>query len=591
MSQLFAAWLCLLVLLSPAADMPAAEATLPKLEPLAPGAPFTFAVIGDYRGDSDGNMPPVLLEMFAMLNRDAPKFVLSSGDLINGYPEEDEPHLRKLWGGYLAALKTLQPPIFHVPGNHDIFHALSARLYAEMLGPTHYAFDYAGVRFICLDTETDPSRVDETQFGWLRAQIEAAGERRLFIMLHQPPFPVDGHIAHSLDIFPEDRDRLHRLFMAHREQIGGVFLGHEHLFEFEHRDGVPYLISAGGGAPLYVPEELGGYYHYLLVHVSPNGCEFELRKPWNPEPPPQPSRVIRPGDLLEDWTQRVLWNFWDQSLTHARVSEPVKSGRGALKMTFNLARYEYPSVATSFHPPRDFSKIERVKFDLFVPESAPDGLTVKAGFEAEKMSDSAPVALHTGWNAIDLDLAGDWLPPKTRAAARRLQITFGGPATDAMRSVVLDNLRSVPAGSLAESWEGALEWASWDESTAPTIDENGRLQLDLDFAAYKRPRLYAQLRPHWDLAAVETLALELFVPDHAPKNLAVHLALTGSLETCVSPGILLQSGLNAISVPLEFATASVRHDARTVEWWFASEDPAAKTRVSFGQFTSGEKKK
>ena len=573
-------------------------AELPKLAPLPDGQPFTFAVIGDYRGDSEGNPPAVLLDIFEAINRDNPAFVLSTGDLINGYPEEDEAQTRKLWNGYRTALQKLKPPIFHVPGNHDIFNDVSARLWRKFLGPTYYAFDYAGVRFVGLDSETTRGRIAGKQLTWLRRQLDSAKAQRLFVFCHQPLFPVDGHIGSSLDAFPTERDELHRLLLAQRPRLAAVFLGHEHLFHFERRDGVPYYISAGSGAPLYVPRELGGFFHYLLVHVSKESCAVELRKMWNAEPASQPPRVIKPAELLEDWDHRNFWSAWDQTVEQELVSQPVSDGHQALKLSFNLAHYEWPALSTTFPRPLDLRAISHLKFDVFVPDGTSTELAVTGALESYLPNESKPVPLRRGWNTIDLDLNGGWVTPAVRKGAHTFRIAFTGPRNDTLQTVVIDNLRTDSDGDSesaapSESWEASLQWAISNDSARPGADDSHATQntnaviMPLDFAQEQRPTLYSELHPPWDLSEVKEMTVDVNVPTKTDL-LSLHLAITGALETCQSPGIPLRRGAQTVSVPLDWIVPDVRRDARRIEWWLTSTGGASvKGAVVIDNLRSG----
>jgi hypothetical protein len=40
------------------------------------------------------------------------------------------------------------------------------------------------------------------------------------------------------------------------------------MFSEQVADGIPYFVSAGGGAPLYAPPNQGGFYHYLVFTVQ-----------------------------------------------------------------------------------------------------------------------------------------------------------------------------------------------------------------------------------------------------------------------------------------------------------------------------------
>ena len=54
-------------------------------------------------------------------------------------------------------------------------------------------------------------------------------------------------------------------------------MGHIHGYASEVIDGVRYTLTAGGGAPLSerLPEE-ARIFHYLVIHVGPEGLRQEL---------------------------------------------------------------------------------------------------------------------------------------------------------------------------------------------------------------------------------------------------------------------------------------------------------------------------
>ena len=81
-----------------------------------------------------------------------PEFVMSVGDLIEGYTE-DTVELERQWEEFEGFVDQLEMPFFYVPGNHDITNKVMQDLWKEHFGPTHYHFVYKDVLFLCLDSE------------------------------------------------------------------------------------------------------------------------------------------------------------------------------------------------------------------------------------------------------------------------------------------------------------------------------------------------------------------------------------------------------------------------------------------------------
>jgi hypothetical protein len=77
-----------------------------------------------------------------------------------------------------------------------------------------------------------------------------------------------------MDKYPSDRDQLHQFFVKAR--MNAVFAGDDHRYDRREKDGVLYIISGGGGAPLHPFKESGGYYHYVWVSIQTDRMEGEV---------------------------------------------------------------------------------------------------------------------------------------------------------------------------------------------------------------------------------------------------------------------------------------------------------------------------
>jgi len=238
-----------------------------------------FAVFGDNRGGKDGLQPevfPRLVRQMAALN---PEFVIGTGDYIYGAGSQDT--LRYQWNEFFRAMAPLQDrkPTYFVPapGNHEIAGGAGNALFVQYFRRLYFSFDRGGSHFIILNTEVpgQESRIADQQRIWLKKDLAAAANAaHIFIALHRPFYPVGAHRGDSLDMYPTERDGLHRIFAQHR--VTCVFAGHEHLYNRQTRDGVTYIITGGGGAPLYAEPEDGGFYHFLSVKADRLGYNIDV---------------------------------------------------------------------------------------------------------------------------------------------------------------------------------------------------------------------------------------------------------------------------------------------------------------------------
>jgi hypothetical protein len=116
---------------------------------------FRFAIVSDRTG---GHRPQVFSQAVERLNLLQPEFVLSVGDLVEGY-SKDSGKLAAEWREFQSYVCQLQMPFFYVPGNHDVSNLLGEKVWQEKFGRRYYHFLYKNVLFLilCADNRTAPA--------------------------------------------------------------------------------------------------------------------------------------------------------------------------------------------------------------------------------------------------------------------------------------------------------------------------------------------------------------------------------------------------------------------------------------------------
>src|SRR5690606_15027623 len=81
---------------------------------------FQIAIMTDRCG---GHRPGIWMDAVRKLNMLRPEFVMSVGDLIEGYTENPE-HIDAMWSEFLGFIDQMEMKFFFVAGNHDVTNAM-----------------------------------------------------------------------------------------------------------------------------------------------------------------------------------------------------------------------------------------------------------------------------------------------------------------------------------------------------------------------------------------------------------------------------------------------------------------------------------
>ena len=231
----------------------------------APADSFHFVPLGDRTGKTqDGRLRARL----AGVGRDAPAFVLSVGDTIQGLNDATAE------AEWREAMRLVEPyrriPLYLAAGNHDIWSEASERLFRQYAGrATHYSFDSGGVHVTVLDN----SRSDDWPAGelaWLEGDLRAHAAAQVnFVVSHRPTWLLDAALGNK-------NAPLHAI--VKRYGVCCVVAGHVHQLIHADLDGVVYLSlpSAGGHLRLSGKYEDGWFFGWTDVEVRGREVVFQV---------------------------------------------------------------------------------------------------------------------------------------------------------------------------------------------------------------------------------------------------------------------------------------------------------------------------
>jgi serine/threonine-protein phosphatase CPPED1 len=226
---------------------------------------FRFAIVSDRTG---GHREGIFSKAIAQLNLMQPEFVLSVGDLIEGYSDK-LPVIESMWKEFDQYITKLTMPFFHVPGNHDTSNTAMTEHWKARFGKLYYHFVYKNVLFLCVHTEDYPAgqkqatRISPEQTAYFAKVLdENKNVRHTIVAMHKPVWSHSNTDEIGYDAF--EKLLLDRPYT--------VFAGHVHHYRKFVRHGRNYyqLATTGGGSKLR-GVTYGEFDHITWVTVKKDG--------------------------------------------------------------------------------------------------------------------------------------------------------------------------------------------------------------------------------------------------------------------------------------------------------------------------------
>lgn len=212
-----------------------------------------FLIISDRTG---GMQPGVFRKASSKINQLQPQFILSVGDLIDGYTY-DSLLLNQQWKEFDEIVENnFDMPFFYVPGNHDISNKWMEEEWKKRLGQPYYHFIYKDILFLSLHTEDNGEYgISEAQANYFAEVLEKNQEVRwTFLLMHRPLWDYGDqggyeHIEKAL------QGRKYTLFSGH----------HHHYLYAEKAENKHFILGTTGGGSHLRGKEFGEFHHVTWV--------------------------------------------------------------------------------------------------------------------------------------------------------------------------------------------------------------------------------------------------------------------------------------------------------------------------------------
>ena len=204
---------------------------------------FNFILYGDTRT----NPAPHKKVTDLILKQGIPDFMVFSGDTVEDARDTSQ------WATFFDIEHDLlrQAAVFPALGNHER-HSRNYFDFFQQAKP-YYTFDWGAAHFTVMDSdlgnignqaEQDAYWAQQTK--WLEEDLKTHQNATFrFVVAHHPPYTAvtrrQGDNPHMTALVP----------MFEKYKVSAALFGHDHTYQHYLKDGIHYVISGGGGAPLY----------------------------------------------------------------------------------------------------------------------------------------------------------------------------------------------------------------------------------------------------------------------------------------------------------------------------------------------------
>lgn len=223
----------------------------------------SIVIYGDTRTDETAHR-----RIVSCIEQFNPIAVFNVGDCVENGNDQGQ------WDLFLDITKNLwlRSRYYAVMGNHELDSARFYQIFSYTPGKAWKSVDIGSLHFVLLNSNTSLAPGSE-QYSWLTADCATAkgAGKTVIPIFHHPLFSSGGHGNDEKKIGPY----LIPLFESTHVSI--VFCGHDHDYERSLFEGIYYIVTGGGGAPLYGMANTNKYsqifvskHHFCLLETGLN---------------------------------------------------------------------------------------------------------------------------------------------------------------------------------------------------------------------------------------------------------------------------------------------------------------------------------
>ncbi len=255
--------------------LPQANVSLPQ----TPSQDFSFLVFGDSGVGSNEQK-----QIATLLAAQKADLIIHTGDLAyySGSYAEIQKNVLDIYGNLLV-----KSSFYPVLGNHD-YQTNKGQPFVDTFdlpgNERYYSFEYKDILFVALDTNDPLEENLNKMFPWLESTLADSSSKWRIVYFHHPPYSTGMHGG--------DKKVQEKIVpILEKNNVDFVFSGHDHNYQRTcsiksntcQDNGVFYIVSGGGGAPLYkvgkpewFTDKQISAFHFLLAEKKDCTLSFKV---------------------------------------------------------------------------------------------------------------------------------------------------------------------------------------------------------------------------------------------------------------------------------------------------------------------------
>jgi predicted phosphodiesterase len=185
-----------------------------------------------------------------------PTIVFNTGDLVY------DGNNTELWPIFMDIIKPVLKVSKYYPvlGNHEMESDNYFKIFDLPNNERWYDITFNNITFFVLDSNSD-LEFGSKQYLWLESKLRSCKSDFKILIFHHPILSVGRHGGYS-----SLEKSLTPLIKKYSIQL--IFNGHDHAYQRFLKNDVTYVVTGGGGAPLYDKVENLEYDKYLKKYLK-----------------------------------------------------------------------------------------------------------------------------------------------------------------------------------------------------------------------------------------------------------------------------------------------------------------------------------